>query len=146
MDANGNIQSQQVNVTAQQGSLIGAIGIGALIGISNAANDYFAWMFASRPATLQNIDPGNNRAVTTSAMIAPFLIPGPKGGQATKLLSAGRARPILTQGALEHIVVRRWATSGATGAGKFSPGTTARGLRGLIEEAVEDGVSRANTR
>jgi RHS repeat-associated protein len=142
----GNGQPQQVNVNDQQGSLAAAIGIGAFIGISNAANDYFAWMFSTRPAALQNIDPGNNRAVTTAAMIAPFLIPGPKGGQATKLLSAGGARPVLTLERLEHIVLRHWATSGAAGAGKFSPGTTARALRGLIEEAVERGVVRPNTR
>jgi RHS repeat-associated protein len=81
VDANGNIQSQQVNVTAQQGSLLAAIGIGAFIGVSNAANDYFAWMFSSRPATLQNIDPGNNRATTTAAMIAPSLSRVPKAGR-----------------------------------------------------------------
>ena len=79
-------------------------------------------------------------------MIAPFLIPGPKGGAATKLLTGGRARAILTQDRLEHIVFRHWATSSAAGAEKFSPGTTARSLRALIEEAVAGGVALSNTR
>jgi RHS repeat-associated protein len=52
----------------------------------------------------------------------------------------------LTQRGLEHIVFRHWATSGAQGAGKFAAGTTARGLRSMIDEAVSAGISRANTR
>jgi len=34
---------------------------------------------------------------------------------------------------------------GAERAGKFLAGTTARGLKGLIDQALEQGVSRANT-
>lgn len=51
----------------------------------------------------------------------------------------------LTQEGLDHIVLRHWATSGAQGAGKFSSGTTGRGLKGLINQALEKGTIRANT-
>lgn len=63
-----------------------------------------------------------------------------------KLLPAPKPSARLTQDGLEHIVERHWPTSGARGAGKFSEGTTARGLRDMINESVEKGVSRPNTR
>jgi RHS repeat-associated protein len=62
--------------------------------------------------------------------------------------AAARALPQgsrLTQEGLEHILERHWFTSGAQGAGKFAEGTTARGLRDMISEAVSRGASRANT-
>jgi len=58
--------------------------------------------------------------------------------------AAARALPQgsrLTQEGLEHIVERHWFTSGAQGAGKFAEGTTARGLRDMISEAVSRGGS-----
>jgi hypothetical protein len=51
----------------------------------------------------------------------------------------------LTQEGLEHIVSRHWATSGVNNVSLFSPETTARFLRSLINEAVENGAQRANT-
>jgi RHS repeat-associated protein len=51
----------------------------------------------------------------------------------------------LTQDGLEHIVLRHWATSGAARAGKFGPGTSARNLRDMIDDAVRGGASRPNT-
>ena len=58
---------------------------------------------------------------------------------------AGRISGRLTQEGLEHIVLRHWATSGAKAAGKFLPGTSARSLKGLISQALEQGAVRANT-
>jgi hypothetical protein len=49
------------------------------------------------------------------------------------------ARPNLTQQALDHIILRHWATSGATNAGKFSADITARSLRAIITEAAARG-------
>jgi len=59
------------------------------------------------------------------------------GGTATGILGGGF---ILTQAALEHIILRHWPTSGhnTPPAGKFSPGTTARDLRNMIDEAVHN--------
>jgi hypothetical protein len=60
-------------------------------------------------------------------------------------LQAPNPTATLTQGGLEHIVARHWATSSAKGAGKFVEGTTARSLRNMINETVENGASRSNT-
>jgi len=51
----------------------------------------------------------------------------------------------LTQKGLEHIVGRHWASSGASKAGKFLEGTRAAELRTMIDQAVWQGTSRANT-
>jgi hypothetical protein len=50
----------------------------------------------------------------------------------------------LTQKALDHIVLRHWATSGAKGAGKFLAGTTGKELKSLIKEAVQKGAKSAS--
>jgi RHS repeat-associated protein len=60
-------------------------------------------------------------------------------------VAAGRIAGRLTQEGLEHIVLRHWATSGAKGAGKFLAGTTARSLKAMINQALEQGAVRANT-
>jgi len=62
---------------------------------------------------------------------------GAPAGNAGQLLLT--ARPNLTQQALDHIVLRHWATSGATNAGKVSAGTTAHSLRDMITEAAARG-------
>lgn len=72
------------------------------------------------------------------------------GGGADDALGAGaralpRGTPELTQQRLEHIVGRHWATSGASRAGKFAPGTSGRDLRGLIDETARSGAVRPNT-
>jgi hypothetical protein len=59
-------------------------------------------------------------------------------------LALPRGRPTLTQNALEHIVVRHWATSDAANAGKFTSETTARSLKAMIEDTVENGAFRPN--
>jgi RHS repeat-associated protein len=61
----------------------------------------------------------------------------------TKALNSAPAK--LTQEVLEHIVERHWFTSGAKGAGKFVEGTTARGLKEMIETTSTNGLFRANT-
>lgn len=60
-----------------------------------------------------------------------------------QLLGAAPAK--LTQQGLEHIVARHWATSGAKGSGKFLDGTTARGLKGMLETTTTQGLFRADT-
>jgi RHS repeat-associated protein len=50
----------------------------------------------------------------------------------------------LTQKALDHIVLRHWATSGAKGAGKFLAGTTGKEVKSLIEDAVQKGAKSAS--
>jgi RHS repeat-associated protein len=60
-------------------------------------------------------------------------------------LALPRGRPTLTQGGLEHIVERHWATSDAVNAGKFAPATTARSLKSMIEDTVANGGFRPNT-
>lgn len=59
------------------------------------------------------------------------------------LLKPGVAN--LTQKGLDHIVARHWFSSGAKGAGKFLESTTAKGLKGMINNTTTQGVFRANT-
>jgi hypothetical protein len=63
----------------------------------------------------------------------------------TEQLALPRGSPTLTQGGLDHIVERHWATSDAEGAGKFAAGTTGRSLKSMIEETVASGGIRPNT-
>jgi RHS repeat-associated protein len=50
----------------------------------------------------------------------------------------------LGQNALEHIVYRRWATSGFIKVGRFAEGTTARSLRTMIDTASTFGTRTAD--
>lgn len=90
------------------------------------------------PGLGQADQPLVDRSPDTAVLAAAAILGMPRAG-------AGRIAGRLTQEGLEHIVLRHWATSGATGAGKFLAGTTARSLKGLISQALEQGVARANT-
>jgi len=59
--------------------------------------------------------------------------------------SAGTFAGKLSQKALDHIVKRHWPTSGAQGAGKFAPGTTAKSLLDMIKQGLKSGKCRPNT-
>ena len=73
--------------------------------------------------------------LATGAQAPPRLLPA---------LSA-RTKLTLTQEGLEHIVSRHWASAGTKGAGHFAEGTTARGLRSMIDDVFEKGAIRPNT-
>jgi RHS repeat-associated protein len=90
------------------------------------------------PGLGQADQPLVDRAPDTAVLAAAAVLGAPRG-------AAGRIAGRLTQEGLEHIVLRHWATSGAQGAGKFLAGTTARSLKGLINQALEQGAVRANT-
>jgi len=72
------------------------------------------------------------------------------GESASDSSLASRALPAvsrvarLTQEGVEHIALRHFPTSGASGAGKFAT-SSLREVRSLINEAVEKGAVRANT-
>jgi hypothetical protein len=57
----------------------------------------------------------------------------------------GGTTPVFDQQAVDHIALRHWPTSEAAGAGKFNPDITLRGLRDMINEAVNSGTVRPNT-
>ena len=110
VDANGNIQAQQVNVTAQRGNALVAFGINAGFTFSNVANDYFAWMFAQRPSVLQNTPTNREftgQAATLTVGIATAVI-GP-GGEAA---AAPREIKVTWKGLL-HVLGRH--SGGAAG-------------------------------
>jgi len=71
-----------------------------------------------------------------------------EGGEAAaavaRALPAASRTARLTQEGVEHIALRHFPTSGATGAGKFAT-TSLRELRSLINEAVAQGTIRPNT-
>jgi len=52
-----------------------------------------------------------------------------------------RGGATLSQERLDHIVLPHWPT----GAGKFAPGTSGRGLTSMIDDAVRNGTFRPNT-
>lgn len=63
------------------------------------------------------------------------------------------ARPALPRGGanlsqqrLDHIVERHWFGSQTANAGHFAKGTTGRGLKNMIDDAVRNGSFRPNTR
>jgi len=62
-----------------------------------------------------------------------------------KLLPQVSRTARLTQGGVEHIALRHFPTSGATRAGKFAT-SSLRQVRSLINETVQKGAVRANTR
>jgi hypothetical protein len=61
-------------------------------------------------------------------------------------VSGGKLLVELTQERLDHIVIRHWWSSSATGAGKWGEDFGARQIRDLIADAVTKGASRPNTR
>jgi RHS repeat-associated protein len=63
------------------------------------------------------------------------------GGAVSGILTTGFH---LTQAALEHIMARHWASSNAIRTGKFTPGTTARELKNLINEAVHKATPQSS--
>ena len=72
VDEKGNIQAQQINVSAQGGNVATAFLLNGLFALSNTANNYFAWMFNERPAVLQNT-PTNRQFTGQLAEAAVFV-------------------------------------------------------------------------
>jgi hypothetical protein len=63
-----------------------------------------------------------------------------------KLIDEVSRTGYLPQARLDHIVERHWFTSDAPKAGKFDPETTLRNLKSMIDETLEKGSHRPNTR
>jgi hypothetical protein len=83
--------------------------------------------------------------ITISLASGAMAVGAPSGTDGAARSSQPAARVKLTQDAVNHIVQRHWATSGAPGAGKFAAGTTIEDLRSMIDEAVSTGASRPNS-
>jgi RHS repeat-associated protein len=112
-------------------------------GTGELALDFSRWMLAQFIRQLTATTPG----VMGSTPFGPPVLKGVGllAGSVAQQAGAGAITGRLTQQGLEHIVIRHWATSGAQRAGKFLSGTTARSLKGLINQALEQGTVRANT-
>ncbi len=78
-----------------------------------------------------------------NALVGAASTGGRMAGSAMRALPRGGVK--LTQGGLEHIVYRHWATSGFDKVGKFAPGSTARSVRQMVEDTARNGAMRSNT-
>jgi RHS repeat-associated protein len=131
VDANGNIQAQQVNVTAQGGNAVVAFATNLAFAASNIANDYFAWMFQQRPDLLQNTPPNGQfigQAATAVAVIGTAMI-GP-GGEAAQV---PREIKVTWKGLL-HVLGRH--SGGAAGKSFFADSSAITGLVKAAESAT----------
>lgn len=79
-----------------------------------------------------------------TAMQFALPVPGTGEAAAAKALPAVSRTARLTQQGVEHIALRHFPTSGATGAGKFAT-TSLRAVRSLISETIASGTIRPNT-
>ena len=91
VDPNGNIQPQQVNVSAQGGNQLTAFGLNFLFALSNFAND--AFRFIAPDSQLLSNTPTNReftgQLATGAALVGTALI-GP-GGEASKAINITKA-------------------------------------------------------
>ncbi|WP_187345695.1 RHS repeat-associated core domain-containing protein [Sorangium cellulosum] len=84
-------------------------------------------------------------AASAGASFGEGLGAGPRAGVGVGTSPGVTRTATMTQESIEHIALRHFPTSGATGAGKFDT-TSVRSVRSLINEAVLHGASRPNTR
>ncbi|AUX35167.1 MULTISPECIES: FG-GAP-like repeat-containing protein [Sorangium] len=84
-------------------------------------------------------------AASAGASFGDGLGAGPRAGVGVGTSPGVTRTATMTQESIEHIALRHFPTSGATGAGKFDT-TSVRRVRSLINETVLHGASRPNTR